>query len=86
MKTQYFEHFNHCVLVIIVSDHIFDETPENYDYGENGQFEGHKYIDNVYFHPEFKFKDKDGQVYFIFDYNGDVIGTSDQIIAPSRYI
>jgi hypothetical protein len=39
----------------------------------------------VYFHPEFKFKDKDGQIYFIFDKDGEVLGLSSDIVEPINY-
>jgi hypothetical protein len=42
-------------------------------------------INNVYFHPEFNFRDKDGQVVFIFDDDGNIIGDSSSVVSPSSY-
>lgn len=39
----------------------------------------------VYFHPEFEFVDKDGQVYFVFDDDGQVIGLSSDFVNPVSY-
>jgi hypothetical protein len=39
----------------------------------------------VYFHPEFKFKDKDAQVYFIFDDDGNVMGLSSEVVEPINF-
>ena len=39
----------------------------------------------MYFHPEFKFKDKDGQVYFLFDDDGNVLGLSSDVVEPISY-
>lgn len=63
-------------------EQILDESPENYiDF----TFQGSNQLDNVYFHPDFKFKDKDGQVVFLFDEDDNIIGTSDQIITAGSY-
>jgi len=45
----------------------------------------HKFLNNVYFHPSFKFKDKDSQVQFVFDDNGEILGTTDDIVLPHNY-
>lgn len=42
-------------------------------------------INNVYFHPDFNFRDKDGQNVLIFDEEGNIIGESTKIIRPSSY-
>ena len=39
----------------------------------------------VYFHPDFEFVDKDGQVYFVFDADGQVIGLSSDFVNPVSY-
>lgn len=39
----------------------------------------------VYFHPEYEFVDKDGQVYFIFDDDGQVVGLSSDFVNPVSY-
>ena len=43
------------------------------------------YMNNVYFHPEFKFKDKFDQVHFIFNDEGEVIGTTEDLVLPHNY-
>lgn len=42
-------------------------------------------INNVYFHPEFNFRDKDGQIVVLFDEEGNVIGDSGSLVTPSSY-
>lgn len=43
-------------------------------------------IDNVFFHPLYKFLDKDGQVFMIFDEDtGDIIGDSRSLSLPIDY-
>lgn len=43
-------------------------------------------IDNVYFHPEYKFVDKEEQVYLIFSEDtGEIIGDSKSIVSPVSY-
>jgi hypothetical protein len=42
-------------------------------------------IDNVYFHPDFRFRDKDGQIIFLFDEEGNVMGTSEDIVSPVSF-
>ena len=44
-----------------------------------------KYVENVYFHPDFQFIDRDGQTVFIFDDDGNVVGTSDEMVTPVSY-
>jgi hypothetical protein len=48
-------------------------------------FELFNEVDNVYFHPDFVFEDKDEQVIFLFDENNEIIGTSDEVISPINY-
>jgi hypothetical protein len=42
-------------------------------------------INNVYFHPEFNFRDKDGQIVVLFDDEGNVIGDSGSLVTPASY-
>eukprot|EP01038_Epipyxis_sp_PR26KG_P008988 gene8988-12123_t len=58
---------------------LSDETSSGKD------FQFSTCINNVYFHPDFKFYDKEAQVVVVFDENGDVIGTSDEIVSPISY-
>jgi hypothetical protein len=39
-------------------------------------------IQLVYFHPEFKFKDKNDQVIVIFDDDGNPVGLSNELVKP----
>lgn len=39
-------------------------------------------IQLVFFHPQFKFKDKDGQAFFLFDDDGNPLGLSSEISKP----
>ena len=43
------------------------------------------YMNNVYFHPSFKFKDKFDQVHFVFNDEGEVVGTTDDLVLPHNY-
>jgi hypothetical protein len=43
------------------------------------------HMNNVYFHPTFRFRDKDDQVRFVFDDAGEVIGTTETIVEPFNY-
>jgi len=62
---------------------IFEEYGTCLDNAAANLFENQ--IDNVYFHPEFKFVDKDGQIFFLFDDEGNVVGSTEDIIAPVSY-
>ena len=42
-------------------------------------------INNVYFHPDFNFRDKDGQNVLMFDEEGNIIGESTKLVRPSSY-
>ena len=42
-------------------------------------------IQLVYFHPEYRFVDKDEQVYVVFDDNGEALGLSSDFVAPVSY-
>lgn len=43
-------------------------------------------VNNVYFHPEYRFVDRDEQVMFLFDeVTGEVIGTSNDLVSPISY-
>ena len=42
-------------------------------------------INNVYFHPDFNFRDKDGQNVLIFDEEGNIIGDTSTIVQPSSF-
>jgi len=53
---QDYEHFS------TVLEKIFDESSS--EYGHLGM---HRHVSNVFFHPQYLFKDKDGQVLLVFD-------------------
>lgn len=42
-------------------------------------------IDNVYFHPQFLFRDKDDQVFLVFDDDGNPLGLSNEVPTPPSY-
>jgi hypothetical protein len=95
--TDYWEH----VKLLTVSDDREMSTvllifPECHDFNNFDDFEtfsndlddmikNRDDIDNVYFHPEFKFRDGDGQIFAVFDDNGDIIGMSDEFPTPISY-
>jgi hypothetical protein len=62
---------------------IFTESID--DYFQTSSHNVTSFVDNVYFHPEFRFIDRDDQVVFIFDDNGDILGRSDEIVSPISY-
>lgn len=62
----------------------FDDFCKNIDAAVEDRELDHK-INNVFFHPQFYFKDKDEQVFAIFDASGEIIGFSNEIVAPVSY-
>jgi hypothetical protein len=78
---RFFNDFNDFQLFTNTLDEIFDKNSSISPLFEEFSY----FIDNVYFHPNYKFIDKDEQTILIFDDNNEVIGTSDEISLPINY-
>lgn len=66
---------------------MFDDYTELLDelLSEENKINLNVQINNVYFHPSYRFKDKDNQVQFVFDEFGQILGTSDEVTIPIDY-